>query len=258
MDFVYAAYEKLLDAFVEAGYRSACVCEALQDAVHPPLLILRHDVEWDARKALALADMELARGLRSTFYFRVDTAAYDPAAMRFLQDEGLEVGYHFNTLDRCAGDLARAIALFEADLQRLRGAGIDVVTAKAHGDPRARKIGYEANDDVLDRDPDLLQRNGLLDYRSGLKTRYPDHQYLSDLGIRWNPQAATREVISRIETRDWPVIYMAIHPDYWSRSTVRAMGLQVAARTLRCFRLNSAIRAAKGGLAALRGASGDS
>jgi hypothetical protein len=80
----------------------------------------------------------------------VDTKAFDLSIMRQLQDEGFEVGYHFNTLDRCGGDFSKAIALFERELKMLREAEIKeaeikVETVCSHGDPRVKKVGYKVN-----------------------------------------------------------------------------------------------------------------
>lgn len=251
MDLVYATYCRLLDTFRKARYRSTSVREAVARKQPPPLLILRHDVEWNARRALALAEMERVRDIRSTFYFRADTDAYDLAAMRHLQERGFEVGYHFNTLDRCHGDFEAATALFEEDLRRLREAGIDVVSVKQHGNPRVKKIGYRTNGDILTRDPDLLRRNGLSDPDSCLETCYPNSFYLADTGIHWNPRLTTDEILIGIRQTRWPVIYMANHPDYWSRSAGRALGLQIAAVGLRLLRLNTVIATTRRAVAAL-------
>jgi hypothetical protein len=70
---------------------------------------------------------------------------FDLSIMRQLQDEGFEVGYHFNTLDRCGGDFSKAIALFERELKMLREAEIKVETVCSHGDPRVKKVGYKVN-----------------------------------------------------------------------------------------------------------------
>jgi len=104
MDFTFAAHKKLMESAANAGYQAITAREYLQGIGKPLTLILRHDVEWNPRRALAFAELEIACGFRSTFYFRVDTKAFDLSIMRQLQDEGFEVGYHFNTLDRCGGD----------------------------------------------------------------------------------------------------------------------------------------------------------
>ncbi|MCL0034123.1 hypothetical protein M1M94_01335 [Thermodesulfovibrionales bacterium] len=236
----HAAYDKLLAAICGAGYRVVTVRQYLQGEREPLLLVLRHDVEWDVSRALTIAEIEKAHGIRSTMYFRVDTKAFDLSAMRYLQDEGFEIGYHFNTLDRCGGDFNRAIALFEKELQELREAGIKIDTVCSHGDPRVKKIGYKVNNEIFLKDPDLCKRSGLLG-EAYLDIDFSSLQYFSDAGIKWNEDVSTKKLISRITQKEWPVIYMLTHPDYWSKSFLRALGVQVAARGMRRFKINKLI-----------------
>jgi len=200
--------------------------------------VLRHDVEWSVSRVMAIAEIEKARGVRSTMYFRADTKAFDLPAMRSLQEDGFEIGYHFNTLDRCGGDFNRAIALFEKELRELREAGIRVDTVCSHGDPRVKKIGYQVNNEIFLKDPDLLKRNELLG-EAYLNVDFSSLQSFSDVGIRWDGGGiSAKELVSRIKRQEWPVIYLLTHPDYWSKSFLRATGLQVAARGMRRFKLN--------------------
>jgi len=241
MDFTCAAYDRLLCVAREAGYRVLPIREALTGTPAAPALILRHDVEWNFNRTLAITQLEQKHGVRSSLYFRVDTGVFDPAAMRRLQDDGFEIGYHFNTLDRCRGDLTCAIAMFADELQRLREAGLDVVTAIPHGDPRITRIGYQSNADIFDCDPDLLNRVGLLDVGNGLSDRYLRYIYITDLGIRWNGIGSTAELLAGFRARRWPSVYMLTHPDYWSASPLRAMGLQIASRSMSAMKVNRVI-----------------
>lgn len=105
--------------------------------------------------------------------------------MRSLQDDDFEVGYHFNTLDRCGGDFSKAIALFEKELKKLPKAGITVDTVCSHCDPRVKKVGYKVNNEIFLKDPNLRTRNGLLS-EAYLDIDFSSLQYISDTGIRWN------------------------------------------------------------------------
>jgi len=165
--------------------------------------------------------------------------------MHGLQEREFEIGYHYNTLDRCRGDHARAIALFEHDVCCLREAGIWVASVKCHGNPRVKKVGYDTNWDVVCFDPDLLRRNGLLDADVCLQSRYPRLAYVSDVGIHWSPPQTLDAFIGRIKARAWPILHLATHPDYWSRSAARAFGLQLAARAVHGSHLNAAVAAAR-------------
>jgi len=240
MDFTHTAYAKLLDSVLNAGYQVVTIREYLQGDKKPPLLVLRHDSEWDLSRTLAVAEIEKAHGLRSTFYFRCDTNVLNLEAMRNLENEGFEIGYHFNTLDRCGGDFDRAIALFEKELKELREAGIKIDTVSSHGDPRVKKVGYKVNNEIFLKDPDLCKRNSLLG-EAYLDIDFLSLQDFSDVGIRWSGGISTKLLISQIKQRKWPVIHMLTHPDYWSKSFLGAFGLQVVARGMRRFKINRVI-----------------
>jgi len=252
MGFTHSVYDQLLGAVVQAGYRVLTLRQSLDGSAENLVCIIRHDVEWNLKRTLAITEIEKQHRVRSSLYFRVDTKVFDPPTMRRLQDEGFEIGYHYNTLDRCHGDFARAIALFEQEVELLRREGLNVTTAIPHGDPRIKKTGYRSNGDVCERDPHLLERTGLSDIAAGLETHFPSYKYLRDLGIRWNTGDRNRQLIARIREKQWPVIYLLTHPDYWSRSVFRAAGLQVLAHALRGFRINEKIAGLRASLTARR------
>ncbi len=236
MDFTYKGYRRALYAFKEAGYTGVnLVCAATQH-LSPPLLILRHDVEWNAKRAWELAKVEEDCGFSSSFHVRMDTNAYDLDIMNQLQDKGFDVGYHYNTLDRCGGNFTQAIELFEQELGQMKGQGINVRTVSAHSDPRIKKIGYHGNIDILEKDPDCYARNHVFSH-SLIFDRY-SCEYMADYGVRWTHATSTDELIRQMKEGRWPIIYMLTHPDYWSGSILRAVGLQLAGRSLRLFKLN--------------------
>lgn len=240
IDFTYKAYAQFLDSILDAGYRVVTVRDYLHGDRISPMVILRHDVEWDPNRALAIAHLEKSRRCRSTFYFRLDTKAFNLNVMRQLQDKGFEIGYHFNTLDRCNGDFSKAVALFEKELRQIRESGFDVTTVCSHGDPRVSKKGYKTNNEIFLKDPDLIPRNELLG-EAYLNIDFSSLHYISDAGVRWNKFRSTKELISQITQNRWPVLYILVHPDYWSQSAFRAISLNIAAKFMRCFKINRAI-----------------
>jgi len=241
MDFSLHAYDRLIGTVAASGYHALTLRQALTGGEVEYPFIVRHDVEWELKRTLAVTDIEKRHDIRSSLYFRVDTRVFDVPVMLRLQNEGFEIGYHFNTLDRCRGDFDRATVMFEEDVRRLREVGLDIRSVIPHGDPRIKKAGYSGNGDILISDRNLLARNNLLDLDSGLAVRYPQHTYIRDLGIRWNLARSGRELIEYVKGRRWPAIYMLTHPDYWSGSLLRACGLQIAAHALRVTGLNRKI-----------------
>jgi hypothetical protein len=242
LDFTLKAYLSFLLAIVESGYRVITVRDYLTSGQPSPFVILRHDVEWSPRRARDIADAELRLGLRSTFYFRANTRAYDIPLMLQLQNDGFEIGYHYDTLDRCNGDFDKAIALFEEELARFRLAGVSVQTVCSHGNPRVRKRGYQANYDIFLKDEGLKRRVGILG-EAYLDLDFSAVKYLSDAGIRWNVGLTTRQIEALIRTKEQPAFYILVHPDYWSRSWIRALALKCAARGIKIFRINNIIAA---------------
>jgi hypothetical protein len=244
MDFTFDSYGELLGCFLQGGYRIVTVRQAATELIDPPILVLRHDVEWSAERALSAAAIERSLDVRSTLYFRVDTKANDIAAMTRLQDDGFDIGYHYNCLDRTKGDVSQATQLFEHDVAYLRRSGIDIVTAAAHGNPRLKRVGYKANFALIRRDPDLLKRMNLWnlgDYTNHFD-RYPNLSQVSDAGISWNHGQLTRKSLSSLATdKSACQVFMIVHTDYWSGSWSRSVALHVAAVGLHSFRLNAAI-----------------
>jgi hypothetical protein len=142
--FTYAEYDRFLDRL---GARD--VVPLREFARGSGDLALRHDVDLRLDSALELARLEHARDLRAT-YFVLHTAPYwdEPdllARVRGLQDLGHEIGFHNDlvTLERVHGGDPRAG--LQVALARLRGAGIDVVGAAAHGSPWCHRLGFHNN-----------------------------------------------------------------------------------------------------------------
>ena len=97
-------------------------------ATSVPVLIVRHDVDQHAGSALAMSDVEVALGLRSTWYFRWRTASRPVIAE--IRRRGGEVGLHYETLSR------NALLGHEATSDAGAGGGAN---GAAGGDRRVRR-----------------------------------------------------------------------------------------------------------------------
>ena len=142
--FTYGEYARFLDSL---GGLAVVPMRELARGVGA--VALRHDVDSRLESALELAALEAARGLRAT-YFVLHTAPYWGEAgllprLRGLQELGHEVGFHNDllTLQRVEGADPRAV--LERELARLRGGGIEVVGAAAHGSPWCHRLGFHNN-----------------------------------------------------------------------------------------------------------------
>ena len=139
-DFSPAGYERLLSALVDRGY-------GLRgwDDVEPaePHLILRHDVDFDLGAAVAMAELEAARGWHAHYFVLLRTDLYNPFSgggqhlVRRLIALGHQVGLHFDA-SLYAADLGVLSAAVEAECGMLEGiAGAPVISFSLHRPARA-------------------------------------------------------------------------------------------------------------------------
>lgn len=129
-------YSKLCEALVDSGYQSYLFRDYPKSVSAPdkPRLFLRHDVDSMPPAAVELAKIESELGLKSTFFFRCVRSAFDPDVIETIHEMGMEVGYHYETLDRADGIPQRAIEITKDDLKRLRQIA-PVTTVAMHGNP---------------------------------------------------------------------------------------------------------------------------
>jgi hypothetical protein len=114
-----------------------------------------------------------------------------------------------------------------------------------------KRLVIRSTIEIFLKDPDLRSRNGLWG-EAYLDLDFSSLTYLSDVGIRWNKASSTQELIFKIVSHEWPVIYMLTHPDYWSCSPLRAFGLRLAAKGIRYFRVNQIIASVRHVVALLK------
>jgi len=149
-DFTFETYGELLDAGLESGYEFLTVREYLatdDEELPDQFVILRHDVDRKPENALAMARLEAARGVPSTYYVRTIDKTFRPGLIRRIEELGHEVGYHYEDMDRADGDVAAAHESFSAELARMR-ALVSVDTVCMHGNP----LTAHDNRDMWDAD----------------------------------------------------------------------------------------------------------
>jgi hypothetical protein len=151
-------YGRLLKTALGYGYRVVTLEEFLDErlpAGDGPILILRHDVDQHPASALAMSDVEVALGLRSTWYLRWRTARPDVVAE--LRRRGGEVGLHYETLSRAALEgtdlgpdeaerLHRGRELLREEIATFTELHGPIRSVAAHGDTRAPGVN---NGDLL-------------------------------------------------------------------------------------------------------------
>jgi hypothetical protein len=151
-------YGRLLKTALGHGYRVVTLEEFLDGRLGEgdgPVLILRHDVDQHPASALTMSDVEVALGLRSTWYLRWRTARPDVVAE--LRRRGGEVGFHYETLSRAALEgadlgadpderLRRGRELLREEIATFAELHGPIRSVAAHGDTRAPGVN---NGDLL-------------------------------------------------------------------------------------------------------------
>lgn len=155
------SYKSLLDVYSSLGFSSVTHAEWFVCPRKDKTLLLRHDVDHDLERALAMAKVEAAAHVRSSYYL-LPPGAYEPTENYYgrlsnqkieisdrlievaleIQSLGHEIGIHNdfiqlgNRLGRDPGEL------ISEQVSELRGAGIRVFGTASHGSKFARENGY--------------------------------------------------------------------------------------------------------------------
>lgn len=250
--FTYASYDGFLARLAEPGRFRVVPLRELRSAPDDrPVVALRHDVDDRLASAPRFAELEHARGIRSTYYV-LHTAPYygltehgraehDPAVLptlRRLQEFGHEVGFHHDlvTLQRVHG--IEPGPYLAAELAWLRGAGIEITGCAAHGSYGAHRHGFHNDyafagwDEPKPEHPTtelgwkLDPADYGLEYDAG---HLGESRYFSDSrgdgrGRRWHPSLLDLDSLAPGER-----VVVLVHSCHWDRS-LAAKALRTYAR----------------------------
>ncbi|MDK2788054.1 MAG: hypothetical protein PWP07_1279 [Epulopiscium sp.] len=218
MDFTFNVYKILLKSFINAGYSFYSYCELLGGSKNinyknSKNIIIRHDVEDKYDHALVMAKIEASFNLKGSYYFRIYPDDKNSMIISSIASLGHEIGYHYDDLSACKGDVNAALIRFLKNLNYLRQFG-SVETITMEGAPLSRYDNknlwsfpltwelseiitkyYNGFDNSSPSDPAFSEnlKDGLLHYRLfGIKGEpYFDLDneiffYITDTGRRWD------------------------------------------------------------------------
>lgn len=179
-DFTLSAYRQLLIALQRANYSFYTFEEWCDGKAKGKFVILRHDVDLKAAHSLATAEIENSLGIVSSYFFRVVPQSNKPEIIKSIADLGHEIGYHYEDLSLCNGNVESAIKHFEKQLSYFR-TYYPVRTICMHGSPTSKwdnrevwKINSYKNYGIIG-EPYF----DLLNHDSGV-------HYLTDTGRMWD------------------------------------------------------------------------
>ncbi len=223
MDFTVKKYRELLQELINKNYSFQTVEEFLKDP-NERVIVLRHDVDLLPQNSLRFARIQNDLGIRGTYYFRAVPESWDESIISEIASLGHEIGYHYESLTTCSGNLEEAIIDFAFNLENLRKLA-SVNTICMHGSPMSK---YDSKD---------IWKN--YDYKNFgiIGTPYFDVDfdkvfYLTDTGRRWDGYKvsvrdkvehsffqtfhSTNEIIQGLELSNLPdQIMFTFHPQRW-------------------------------------------
>ena len=162
MDFTIQKYVQLLTALKRSG-------------IH---FQLRHDVDLKPQNSLRTARIEHGLQLKATYYFRMVPESFDEHIIKEIAGMGHTIGYHYESLTTCGGNMEAAYRDFCDNLAKLRLL-VPVDTICMHGSPRSP---YDSKDLWKHYDYHAL---GIV-YEPYLDTDFSRTLYITDTGRRWD------------------------------------------------------------------------
>jgi hypothetical protein len=245
MDFTLSKYKSLLKTLQDKGYKFITFRDYLsqnqsiknpnsEPATQNPerIIILRHDVDLKPQNSLATAKIEHELEIKGSYYFRAVPESWDEGIIRVIVSLGHEVGYHYENLTICNGNIEAAFKNFKENLQRLRQI-VEVKTICMHGSPRSKYDSREIWKIYSYRDLEIIGEPYFdIDFNEVF--------YLTDTGRRWDghrvsirdkvPQQdkwskqglvfrTTQDIIQIAQQGTLPNrIMITVHPQRWTNS----------------------------------------
>lgn len=197
MDFTITTYKNLLIALQNEGF----VFQTFSEFILKPenkSIVLRHDVDLLPQNSFRFAKIQSEMGIKGTYYFRAVPESWDESIILEIASLGHEIGYHYESLTTCNGDIDSAYHDFCDNLNLLRKL-TKVETICMHGSPRSP---YDSKDIWEKYDYKSLDLIG----EPYFDVNYNEVFYLTDTGRRWDGY--------KVSVRD----KIPIHQERWNKN----------------------------------------
>ncbi len=227
MDFTIETYKTLLKHLQLANYEFVKFNEfhLVQDK---KAVTLRHDVDLLPKNSLRFAKIQAELGIKGTYYFRAVPESWDELVIKEISSLGHEIGYHYENLTVCNGNIDSAFEDFKRNLEALRKLA-NVTTICMHGSPKSpfdskdlwKKYNYRDLGIIAEPyfDVDFNKTFYLTDtgrrwdgYKVSVRDKIPLHQ------DRWNKEGLTfhntQDIINRANELPNKIMF-TFHPQRW-------------------------------------------
>ena len=226
-DFSLNKFTKLCNVIKEEGYHTYSISDYLEynTEIKLPFIIVRHDVDIDLPLAVQMSNIEKELGINSTYYIRINGNHHlsDFSYLEKIDNNGHEIGYHYEVMDKSNGDTKEAVRLFEKDLAYLRSS-FQISTVCMHGNPRTRWDNREVLEYLNFDNLNIIGEA----YQS---INFKEVLYLSDTSRTWSPKykvkdnpsenwfeeksnliSSTNSLIALIKSKEIKKLYLNSHP----------------------------------------------
>lgn len=250
-DFTLDIYRELLETLQSKGYELISYADYCKGKRPANYVILRHDVDAKPQNSLKTAQVEHALGAKATYYFRVGPESNRPEIIRAIAKLGHEIGYHYEDMSLCNGDVEKAWSHFQTWLEYFRQY-YAVETICMHGAPTSKYDGkdlwkqydYKSLDIIGEPylDTDFADVFYLTDtgrcwdgYKVSVRDKIPQHQdEWSAKGLTWH---TTPELIRAIEEQKLPAhVMITSHPQRWTNNRVEWWKELILQKTKNCIK----------------------
>lgn len=224
MDFTIKKYKELLKALMSMGFEFQTFEEFLINPA-PKSIMLRHDVDLLPFNSLNFAKIQNNLQIKGTYYFRAVPESWDVQVIKEISSLGHEIGYHYESLTKCHGDLSMGIQDFKNNLKALRELA-PVSTICMHGSPMSKFDSKDLWKQYNYKDLNIIGE-------PYFDVDFNDVFYLTDTGRRWDGDKVsvrdkvdssinlsfhtTEEIIEFALTNRLPQkIMFTFHPQRWN------------------------------------------
>ncbi len=178
MDFMIEKYRELLLALKGAGYELMRYDEYCEGQRAERMIVMRHDVDKSLKRARRLAEVEMAIGVRASYYFREKFVLSRVDDIKYIASLGHEVGYHYEDLVTEKGDVKRAYVRFVRNFRAL-GKFVEVKTITMHGSPMSKIDSRRMWEEYDYREMGVIGE-------PQIDVDWAEMFYLTDTGRSWN------------------------------------------------------------------------
>lgn len=188
MMFIYKDWENFCKKLDGLGIHSCTACSLLKGDVPENFLVLKHDVETNAAKALQLAKIEAKYHHKGVYYVQAYLLENQKnmSFLKRIQELGHEVSYHYDVMDSQKGNIDKAIKEFQKNVEIFQRNGFQIHTVCQHGNPIIERVGYHSNRDFFRNLKVSVKYSSIVEIMVNLKEKIGvDYKYISDVGYGW-------------------------------------------------------------------------